>query len=38
MIGGAPETCSREVPVKLREVPVKYYMFTREMLSLPVKN
>ena len=28
---GAPERCSREVPVKLRAIP-------REMQSLPVKN
>ena len=40
ILGGAPETCSRAVPVKLREVPVKYYVypwnaeFTREKLVL----
>ena len=27
ILGGAPETYSREVPVKLREVPVKYYVY-----------
>ena len=40
ILGGAPETCSCEVPVKLREVPMKYYVypwnakFTREKPGL----
>ena len=38
ILDGAPKTCAPELLVKLREIPVNYYKFTREMLSVSVKN